>query len=218
MSSYILIFFEGILAFISPCILPLLPVYLAHLGADTSHGLKTRFIKTLAFVLGFSTVFILLGAGASAVGGLLNQYRDLIFRLGGVFMVFMGFVYLDFITLNIKSNQKAVKSGSIVENYIFGLSYALAWTPCVGVFLGSALVLASSSETLYQGIGLLASFSLGLGVPFIVFSLLYEKLKSLTNFLNKNAKTIKTLGGVLLIVVGLSMIFDVIGIYFNLFL
>ncbi len=215
---YVLTFIEGIFAFVSPCILPLLPVYLAHIGASEGQKIKTRFFNTLSFVFGFTTVFLLLGLGSAGIGGLFSQYEGLITRLGGVFMVFLGLVYLDVIALNLPTKPSSLKGGDILQNYIFGISYSLAWTPCVGIFLGSALLLAANSNTAFEGLSLLFAFSMGLGIPFIIFSLMFEKLKGVLKFLVKHSKLIKQVGGVMLIVVGIALIFDVLGYYLTFFL
>ena len=215
--QYLLTFAEGIFAFISPCILPMLPIFLAYISADKEQGLSKRFINTLFFVLGFSTVFVLMGATAFSLGSFLSAYKGFLTKLAGVMMVFFGFVYLDFININIGGKSTAKKSGGLLSNFLFGVSYSFGWTPCLGAFLGSALALAGVQETVFQGMGLLLAFSLGLGVPFIVFSLLYEKLKGVTGFLKKNSQVIKYIGGTVLIVMGLSMVFDLYGFYLGLF-
>ena len=215
--AYLLTFIEGILAFVSPCILPLLPVFMAHISGDESQSTRKRFINTLFFVLGFSTVFIILGATAFSFGNLLNSYRGLISCLAGLVMVFMGFVYLDIIQLPTFSNPTKPSGKSLLANYMFGISYSMAWTPCVGAFLGSAIALAGTRETLWQGVALLGCFSLGLGIPFIIFSLLYQKLTGFVSFLKKHSHTIRNIGGALLIVVGLLMVFDLLGYYYSIF-
>lgn len=205
---------EGVFAFISPCILPMLPVFLAYISADTKQSIHKRFINTLFFVLGFSTIFVLMGATAFSFGSLLNQYKLLLTKLAGVALVFFGFVYLDVININMSSGQRAVKSNGILQNYLFGMSYSFGWTPCLGAFLGSALSLSSVQDTVFSGMALLFTFSLGLGLPFIIFAVAYEKLYFATNFLKRHSQTIKYIGGAVLIAVGVMMVFDL----FNAFL
>lgn len=216
--QYLFTFTEGMFAFISPCILPMLPVFLAYISADETQTLKNRFKNTLFFVLGFSFVFVLMGATAFSLGNFLNEYKLFLTKLAGVGMVFFGLVYLDIIQLKIGSKgAKGNQTKGAVANFLFGVSYSFGWTPCLGAFLGSALMLAGVQDTLWQGVSLLLAFSLGLGVPFIVFSLLYEKLKGVTGFLKRHSKTIKNIGGAILIAIGLSMIFDLFGFYLGLF-
>ena len=131
--------------------------------------------------------------------------------------MFFGFVYLDFIQLNFGgSGIKKGKSG-LVGNFLFGISYSFGWTPCVGAFLGSAIAMASVQQTVFQGMLLLACFGLGLGVPFMVFALGYEKLKGVVTLLKKHSQTIKYIGGGMLIIVGLSMVFNLFGYYLAIF-
>ena len=215
--QYLFTFTEGIFAFVSPCILPMLPIFLAYISADETQKLGTRFINTLFFVLGFTTAFTLMGATAFSLGRFLTVYKDFLVKLAGVVLVFFGFVYLDFIQLNFGgSGMKRGRSG-LVGNFLFGISYSFGWTPCVGAFLGSAIAMASVQQTVFQGMLLLACFGLGLGVPFMVFALGYEKLKGVVTLLKKYSQTIKYIGGGMLIIVGLSMVFNLFGYYLAIF-
>ena len=215
--QYLFTFVEGIFAFVSPCILPMLPIFLAYISADEKQSLKNRFFNTLFFVLGFTTAFTLMGATAFSLGRYLTAYKDFLVKLAGVVLVFFGFVYLDFIQINLGgSGIKKGKSG-LVGNFLFGISYSFGWTPCVGAFLGSAIAMASVQQTVWQGMLLLACFGLGLGVPFIVFALGYEKLKGVVTLLKKHSQTIKYIGGGMLIAVGISMVFDLFGYYLAIF-
>ena len=215
--QYIFTFVEGIFAFVSPCILPMLPIFLAYISADEKQSLGKRFSNTLFFVMGFTTAFTIMGATAFSLGRFMAVYKDFLVKLAGVILVFFGFVYLDFIQISIGgSGLKKGKCGP-VGNFLFGISYSFGWTPCLGAFLGSALAMASVQETVFQGMLLLACFGFGLGVPFIVFSLLYEQLKGVTGFLKKHSQTIKYIGGSMLIIVGLSMVFNLFGYYMAIF-
>ncbi|MEG0091746.1 MAG: cytochrome c biogenesis CcdA family protein [Oscillospiraceae bacterium] len=215
--QYIFTFLEGIFAFVSPCILPMLPIFLAYISADETQSVKKRFINTAFFVLGFSTVFVLMGATAFSFGSFLNSYKGLLTRLAGVGMVFFGFVYLDIIHLNLGGSTTAKKRSGILGSFIFGVSYSFGWTPCLGAFLGSALMLAGAQQTAIKGMLLLFSFSMGLGVPFVVFSVLYEKLYTTTRFLKRHSQTIKNIGGSVLILTGVALVFDAFGYYLGLF-
>ncbi len=215
--QYLFTFAEGVFAFVSPCILPMLPIFLAYISADQQQRISTRFFNTLCFVLGFTTAFTLMGATAFSLGRFMTVYKDFLVKLAGVVLVFFGFVYLDFIQLNLGgSGIKKGKSGP-VGNFLFGISYSFGWTPCLGAFLGSAIAMASVQETVVQGMLLLVCFGLGLGVPFIIFALCYEKLKGVTAFLKNHSHTIKYIGGGMLIVVGVSMVFDLFGYYLAIF-
>ena len=215
--QYLFTFAEGILAFVSPCILPMLPIFLAYISADEQQSTAKRFINTLFFVLGFTTAFVAMGATAFSLGRFLSRYKTFLVKLAGVILVFFGFVYLDFIQLNIGTAAKKSDKAGLVSNFLFGISYSFGWTPCMGAFLGSALALAGVQETVFQGMRLLACFGLGLGVPFIIFALLYEKLKGVVNFLKQHSEKIKYFGGIMLIAVGLAMIFNLFGYYLAIF-
>lgn len=215
--QYLFTFVEGIFAFVSPCILPMLPIFLAYISADEKQKITTRFFNTLFFVLGFTTAFTFMGATAFSLGRFMTVYKDFLVKLAGVMLVFFGFVYLDFIQLNFGgSGIKKEKSG-LLRNFLFGISYSFGWTPCLGAFLGSALAMAGVQETVFQGMLLLICFGLGLGVPFMVFALCYEQLKGVTNFLKNHSQTVKYIGGGMLIAVGVSMVFDLFGYYLAIF-
>ena len=214
---FLFTFAEGMLAFVSPCILPMLPVFLVYISADEKQSAGKRFINTLFFVMGFTTAFVLMGATAFSVGSFLSRYKAFLVKLAGVIMVFLGFVYLDFIQISFGSAARKGSGSGPVANFLFGISYSFGWTPCLGAFLGSALALASVQETVFHGMALLACFGFGLGVPFIVFSLLYEKLKSVITYLKIHSEKIKFVGGVILIAVGLAMVFDLFGYYMAIF-
>ncbi len=216
--TYLLTFAEGMLAFLSPCILPLLPVYMAYLSGRERGDTRTRVNNTLWFVAGFTLSFVAMGAGASVIGAFVQRSFPVLQRLSGVFLFIFGLIYLDILSIPYSSgrNMRPVRSG--LSALAFGLIYAFTWSPCTGAFLGSALIMASSKATIFGGIMLLLTYSLGLGLPFIVFSLFFEALRgSLLPRLKGGMKTIKTVGGVLLLAVGLSMVFGVFDLYVSLF-
>ena len=215
--QYLFTFVEGIFAFVSPCILPMLPIFLAYISADEKQKITTRFFNTLFFVLGFTTAFTLMGATAFSLGRFMTVYKDFLVKLAGVMLVFFGFVYLDFIQLNFGGSGIRKGKSGLLGNFLFGISYSFGWTPCLGAFLGSALAMAGVQETVFQGMLLLICFGLGLGVPFMVFALCYEHLKGVTNFLKNHSQTVKYIGGGMLIAVGVSMVFDLFGYYLAIF-
>lgn len=215
--QYLFTFAEGIFAFVSPCILPMLPIFLAYISADEKQTASKRFINTLFFILGFTTAFVLMGATAFSLGRFLSRYKTFLIKLAGVILVFFGFVYLDIIQLQLGSSATKRQGSGLMSNFLFGISYSFGWTPCMGAFLGSALALAGIQETVFQGMLLLACFGLGLGVPFMIFALRYEKLKGVVSFLKKHSVKIKYFGGAMLIAVGLAMVFDLFGYYLAIF-
>ena len=225
LSLFWLTFVEGFLAFLSPCILPMIPIYLLYLGGQEG-GEKRRgmrlVINTLGFIAGFSLVFITLGATASVLGSLISEHRLLLQRLGGIFVIAFGLNYLGFLKLGFLNRSRSLGANTrnlkFWSSLLFGAAFSLGWTPCLGAFLGTALLMASSMDTLYQGMALLLTFSLGLGIPFLLTALLWSRLQNAFAFIKENLGIIQTISGVLLIVVGLMMLFDLFGFYATIFL
>lgn len=224
-SLFVLTFTEGFLAFLSPCILPMIPIYLLYLGGSDEVNEKDPdclIINTIGFVLGFSLVFVALGATASALGSLLTTNRVLLQRIGGLIVIIFGLNYLGVLKVGFLNRTKTM--GAKTENLkfwsslLFGAVFSLGWTPCLGAFLGSALLMASNVNTMYQGMALLLTFSLGLGLPFLLTSILWDKLQRTFNFIKRNLHIIQMVSGALLILVGILMFLDRFGSYANLFL
>ncbi len=222
LSLFGLIFAEGFLAFLSPCILPMIPIYLLYLGGrEGQHG-RRLVVNTFGFIAGFSLVFIALGATASILGSLISEHRVLLQRLGGIVVMAFGLNYLGILRIGFLNRSRSIgtntKDLTFWSSLLFGAAFSLGWTPCLGAFLGTALIMASSLDTLYQGMALLLTFSLGLGIPFLLTALLWHRLQNALGFIKRNLGVIQTISGVLLIVVGLLMVFDLFGFYANLFL
>ena len=226
LSLFGLIFVEGVLAFLSPCILPMIPIYLLYLGGgegtEAAKGSGARLVSnTLGFIAGFAIVFVGLGATASALGSLIAENRLLLQRLGGVVIILIGLNYLGVIKIGFLNRSRTMgaqtKNLKFWSSLAFGAAFSLGWTPCLGAFLGTALILASNLNTLYQGMALLFTFSLGLGVPFLLTSLLWGKLQHTLGMIKRNLPRIQMVSGILLIVVGVLMLFDLFRLYTNLF-
>lgn len=206
--QYILAFLEGIITFISPCLLPMLPVYVSYFAGNNNKTTAKTLTNAIGFVCGFTTVFITLGALAGTVGSFLAKYQVAVNIVTGLVVVFFGLNFMGVLKLNIFKGMSKGKNENelgFFSSYIFGLSFSISWTPCVGVFLGSALMLASQQGTIITGIVMLVLYSLGLGIPFVLSAVLIEKLKTTFNFIKKNYKVINIICGVLLIIVGLLM-------------
>lgn len=224
LSLYGLIFAEGFLAFLSPCILPMIPIYLLYLGGSEGEpkSWSRLVINTLGFVVGFSLVFVTLGATASALGSLVAEHRVLLQRIGGIVVIIFGLNYLGVLKVGFLNRSRSFRAQTrdlkFFSSLLFGTAFSLGWTPCLGAFLGTALLLASNANTLYQGMGLLLTFSLGLGIPFILTALLWSKLQGTFGFIRRNLHVIQVVSGIILIIVGLLMLFDRFGSYANLFL
>ncbi len=218
-----LVFTEGILSFISPCIFPMLPVYLMYLGgnAEEKKNNKRLLLNTLGFIAGFTTVFVVLGATASAIGQLLREYQELLQRVSGIIMIIFGLHFMGVLKLKLlnRTSIRSVNTHNLkfFTSMIFGLAFSFGWTPCLGPFLGSALLLASQTATLYEGVLLLLLFSLGLGIPFLVMTMLFPRLKFLNDFIRKHMETVKKVSGVLLILIGLLLALDLFGYYQGIF-
>ena len=216
--QYVISFLEGIVTFISPCLLPMLPIYISYFagGAERSSG------KTLTcasgFVLGFTAVFVAMGALAGTVGSFLIRYQTIVnLVLGGIVIAF-GLNYLGVLNLNIFRGMKGgVKTADMNfwSAFVFGVVFSVGWTPCVGVFLGSALMLASQQGSAMVGTLMLLSYSLGLGVPFLLSAVLIDQLKGAFAFIKKNYGIINRVCGGLLIVVGVLMATGLLGRFLN---
>lgn len=213
--QYIISFLEGIVTFISPCLLPMLPIYISYFAGGVKEKNTAKTLKNaIAFVLGFSVVFILLGALAGTLGSFLKQYQTAVNIITGLIVVIFGLHFSGVFKLKffkgIKNQNKTDELG-FFSSMLFGIIFSIGWTPCVGVFLGSALMLASSQGETLKGVLMLICYSLGLGIPFIVSAILIDKLKGAFNFIKKHYNIINIICGVLLILVGLCMMFGLLG-------
>ena len=218
-----LLFLEGFLAFISPCMLPMLPVYLMYLAAETEHGKRASIVNTVGFVAGFTLVFMALGATATAIGTLMNEHRMLLQRAGGVVIMafglhFLGVLRIGFLDVEKKLDLGLKKRGGFVGALIFGGAFSLGWSPCLGPFLGAALMLAGSGKTVVQGILYLFVFSMGLGVPYVRAAVFFTNIKGLFQWFKKRGKQIKTISGLILLASGFLMLFDLFGYWAGLFM
>ena len=216
--DYLISFLEGIITFISPCLLPMLPLYLSYFAGQNNEGKrKSVFINATGFVLGFTIIFVLLGAFAGTVGGFLRSYATLVNIISGVIVIifglnFMGVIRIPYLNANRQVKMKSAEPG-FLASVSFGLVFAVGWTPCVGAFLGSALMLAASSGESLKGILMLFTFSLGLGIPFMASAILIDRLKSTFDFIKKHYRVINLVSGGLLVVVGLLMVSGLMGYF-----
>ena len=216
--QYFISFLEGIITFVSPCLLPMLPIYISYFAGGKERSTKQTVTNSLGFILGFTVVFILLGALAGVLGGFLSKYQTVLNIVTGLIVIFFGLNFLGVFKLNIfKGMNISLKEDmGFISSVIFGFVFSIGWTPCVGAFLGSALMLASQQGKALTGILMLLCYSLGLGIPFMISALLIDKLKSTFNFIKKNYKAINIISGCLLIVVGILMMTGTLGILLNL--
>lgn len=219
--SFLITFIEGIVIFISPCMLPMLPIYFSYIiGQETENKSRKALINSLGFVLGFTIIFVSLGALAGTLGSFLIRYRTIVNIVSGLFIVFLGFnfmgaIRIPFLNRTFKPQMKR-KNSSFFSSVLLGLVFSIGWTPCVGPLLSSALLKASSSGNVWNGILLLFTFSMGLGIPFIASSLLVDRLKSTFDFIKKHNRVINIVSGIFLVFVGILMMFGFFGYFLNL--
>ena len=215
--QYLITFLEGFISFISPCMLPMLPLYISYFagGADKKHR---TLLRSAAFVLGFTAVFTLLGVFSGAVGRFLSLYDTVVNIVCGAIVIVFGLSYLEIIPLRfLRGVQNQQKVTGVVSAFLFGVVYSVSLTPCVGAFLGSALMLASTSGSVGTGALLLLCYSLGLGVPFLLSAVLIDKLRTAFNFIKRNYKIINLVCGIFLIVIGILMMFGLMNAFLALF-
>ena len=207
--TYAITFLEGIVTFISPCLLPMLPVYLSYFaGGRPEDDPHSTLKNALGFVLGFTLVFVALGAFAGTIGALLRQYQTAVNVISGLIVVFFGLNFLGVFQINLFRGGRALgrsRNVGFLSTVLFGLIFAVGWTPCVGAFLGSALMLASQQGSAVRGILLLLCYSLGLGVPFLASALLIQSLKGAFSWVKAHYRVINLVSGLLLIAVGILM-------------
>lgn len=210
--EYILLFLEGVITFISPCILPLLPLYLSYFAGEsnkTPSGKSNVLINAFGFVLGFTIIFTLLGTLAGTFGNFIKEQSSIINFFGGLIVVIFGINYIGifkipFIEKSLKIDFN-IKSFKFVSSILFGIIFAIGWTPCVGTFLGAALMIAVNSHEIFKGTIMLLIYSAGLGLPFIICAVLIDRIKDTFEIIKRNYKIINTISGIILIIIGVSI-------------
>lgn len=226
---FLSIFLQGTLTFLSPCILPLLPLYFSYLGLDLSDepNQKSHFffiLKVISFILGFTTLFVLLGTGASQIGQFLQQHLRFIQQFFGLIIFLIGLSYFiafkpylfplfskfklsecTFFNFSAKASPPK-KQGSLISAYFMGMAIASSWQACLSTPLAFALIMAGQQETLLEGVFLLLAFSLGLGFPFFLFALFFRHVQSLFVFFKKHNAIFKYVAGAMMLVLGLLML------------
>lgn len=211
---YVITFLEGIISFISPCMLPMIPIYITYFTVNSN---KTNAIlNSIAFVIGFTSIFCILGVFVGTIGEILKNYQNIINIICGIIVILFGLNYLEFINIKLfkgKVTNETQVTG-LLSAFVFGVIFSINLTPCIGAFLGSALMMASVSGTILKGVSLLFVYSLGLGIPIIASAILIKKLNTVFDFIKKHYKIINNICGVFLIIIGIAMIF---GIMNNLF-
>ena len=212
--QYIISFLEGIITFISPCLLPMLPIYISYFAGGGERTTGKTLKGALGFVAGFTLIFVAMGALAGTLGSFLRQYQTAVNIVSGLIVVFFGLNFLGVFKLNLfRGGHKEVHSDDMgfFSALVFGMIFSVGWTPCVGAFLGSALMLASQQGHAVEGMLMLLAYSLGLGIPFIFSAVLIDYLKSAFNWIKKNYRIINTVSGALLVFIGVLMMTGTLG-------
>jgi len=217
-----LAFLAGVLSFLSPCVLPLIPSYVSFItgisfkdltvGTDRKKIHYLTITNSIAFILGFSTVFIALGVSSSAVGSFFFQYMDMIRIIGGVLVIIFGLFIAGILKLDFLMIQKKIslsgKPAGYIGTFLVGMTFAAGWSPCIGPILGTILVYAGSKGSALYGFQLLAAYSLGLGVPFFLSALAINVFLSYSPKLAKFMRAIMLISGLLLIIFGILLLTD----------
>jgi len=205
-------FLGGVLSFFSPCVFPLLPAYITHLTGGKIENSKIEvnrqslYFRSFGFILGFSIIFIALGASASVIGQLLTSYRTIFMQVAGLLIIIFGLQMAGLLKVKFLMKEKRFhserKSKNILSSLLLGMSFASGWSPCVGLALSSILLLASSSDTLFQGVFLLGSYSIGMAIPFIVISVILSYSLKTIRKINKYLSKLAVVNGLVMIFLG----------------
>ncbi|MBQ7936746.1 MAG: cytochrome c biogenesis protein CcdA [Clostridia bacterium] len=212
--QYFISFLEGIITFISPCLLPMLPIYVTYFAGGEERTVCKTLMNALGFVGGFTLVFVLMGALAGTLGSFLTRYQAAVNIVTGLIVAFFGLNFLGVFKMNLFRGVGGgwqIRQPGVFSSILFGIVFSVGWTPCVGAFLGSALMLASQQGKALTGILMLLAYSLGLGIPFVAGALLIDKLKSAFDWIKRHYGIINTLCGCLLVLVGVLMMTGVLG-------
>ncbi len=212
--QYLISFLEGIITFISPCLLPMLPIYITYFAGGGERTAKKTLLNASGFVLGFTVVFVAMGALAGTLGSFLTRYQTWVNLVSGGLVIVFGLNYRGVLKINLFGGSRMqMKSGEMgfFSALLFGIVFSVGWTPCVGAFLGSALMLASQQGSALQGIGMLLCYSAGLGVPFLLSAVLIDQLKGAFDWIKRHYDIVNRICGDLLILVGILMATGVLG-------
>ena len=212
--QYFIAFLEGIITFISPCLLPMLPIYVSYFAGGGERSTGKTLKAALGFVLGFTLVFVAMGALAGTVGHFLKAHQTAVNLISGLVVIFFGLNFLGVFKFSLfRGSSRSVNTRSLgfFSALAFGVIFSLGWTPCVGAFLGSALALASQQGHVLAGVLMLLCYSLGLGIPFLLSAVLIDKLKSTFAWIKAHYQIINLISGALLVLIGILMVTGTLG-------
>lgn len=211
--SLLLAFSAGLLSFLSPCVLPMIPAYISYLTGSSIKELKeekTKFVtvyKSIGFVLGFSIVFILMGASVTSIGKLFISHRELLRNIGGILIIIFGIHTMGIFKLNFLYREKRIlqlnKIHGSFSSILLGMAFAAGWTPCIGPILSSIIIYASSTDSVGKGVMLLAIYSIGLAVPFLMTAITLGSISKYIMKFSRYFQVISIISGALLIILGL---------------
>ena len=213
MFEYLIAFGAGLISFLSPCVLPLIPGYISYISGQSLQEILNKkeinFFPLILFCLGFSTVFVLLGASASFLGQTLLQNSEILRIVAGIVIIIFSLQLIGIINipyLNFEKRFDAKESRNILFPYVIGIAFGFGWTPCIGPILGSILALASIEETLTRAVVLLILYSLGLAIPFVLSGYLIQRFLLFSKNFRKNINLISKIGGIILLVTGILIL------------
>ena len=212
--QYLISLLEGIITFISPCLLPMLPIYISYFAGGGERTTAKTLKNASGFVLGFTAVFVAMGALAGTLGGFLIRYQNWVNIIGGGIVILFGLNYMGLLKLNLfrgTGGSLSSKEMGFFSAAVFGIVFSVGWTPCVGAFLGSALMLASQQGHVLEGMVMLLAYSLGLGVPFIFSAVLIDYLKAAFAWIRSHYRLVNAISGGMLILVGILMATGTLG-------
>ncbi len=220
--SLVSAFLAGFLSFASPCVLPLIPVYISYISGVSIEELQkgSKFfpvlINSFMFVLGFTLVFIFYGASATIIGQIMAKYKQFLSKIGGIIIIIFGIHLIGIFRFKFLEYEKKLnlrsKSVSYISSFLMGIAFSFGWTPCIGPILASIILLAAQKETLFQGILLLFVYSMGLGIPFILSGIFINYFFKAFSKIKKHFRKIEIAAGILLIILGILVFFDIIHI------
>ena len=213
--QYLISFLEGIITFLSPCLLPMLPIYISYFAGGGVRSTRRTLTCAAGFVLGFTISFVAMGALAGTIGSALKAPQTAVNLLSGLVVIFFGLNFLGVFRIQLfrGGSGRGVNTTNLgfFSSALFGLVFSVGWTPCVGAFLGSALILASQQGHVAAGMAMLLAYSLGLGVPFLLSAVLIDRLKGAFDWIKRNYRIINLISGGLLVLVGILMATGTLG-------
>ncbi len=208
--DYLLTFLEGIASFISPCLLPMVPIYISYFIGENEEKKEKAILNSIGFVVGFTIIFLFFSIFASQFGTIISKNLKYIEIFFGIVIIILGFNYMGALKISFINKSKGInfrfKNFNFWKAIVFGMLFSISWTPCIGSFLSSALLLIASKQDLFKGIILMLLYSVGLGIPFVISAILIEKLRGMFNFIKKNYDKIKIISGLILIIMGIYII------------